>query len=281
MIIVKTKEDLQKVLQHFRDQRNTIGFVPTMGNLHDGHLSLAEYAKQKADHVVVSIFVNPTQFAPDEDFESYPRTFERDCELLNSVNVDVVFAPSVEEVYPKWPNMTKVHVAQLGEHHCGASRPGHFDGVTTVVSKLFNLVRPDIAIFGEKDFQQLAILKRMTADLNFSIKIIGAPIIREDNGLAMSSRNGYLSEQEKEHARHIRKTLIWMKQQIENGEKDFRKLEQTAHKILSSLQFKPDYINIANQETLELAESADEKLVILLASYIGKVRLIDNVKFSH
>lgn len=235
MIVVNSVQTLRRLIQTHRDMGHRIGFVPTMGNLHAGHLSLVETAKKHADIVVVSIFVNPTQFGPNEDFDAYPRTFEQDQALLEQEGADIVFAPEVAEVYPNWPNLTKVQVAELGNNHCGASRPGHFDGVTTVVSKLFNMVRPDCAVFGQKDFQQLAIIKRMTSDLNFDIEIIGAPIVREVNGLAMSSRNGYLSNEQKEHASFIYQTLNWLKQQIDNGERDYRALENAAAQRLAEI----------------------------------------------
>lgn len=280
MIVVNSVKTLRRLIQTHRDMGHRIGFVPTMGNLHAGHLSLVETAKKHADIVVVSIFVNPTQFGPNEDFDAYPRTFERDQALLEQEGADIVFAPEVAEVYPNWPNLTKVQVAELGNNHCGASRPGHFDGVTTVVSKLFNMVRPDCAVFGQKDFQQLAIIRRMTSDLNFDIEIIGAPIVREVNGLAMSSRNGYLSNEQKEHASFIYQTLNWLKQQIDNGERDYRALENAAAQRLAEQDFKPDYVNIARQDNLELAENEDRELVILIAAFMGKVRLIDNVTLS-
>ncbi len=277
MIVVNSVETLRRLIQTHRDMGHRIGFVPTMGNLHAGHLSLVQTAKQNADIVVVSIFVNPTQFGPNEDFDSYPRTFEQDQALLEAEGSDIIFAPEVKEVYPQWPNLTKIQVAELGNNHCGASRPGHFDGVTTVVSKLFNMVRPDCAVFGQKDFQQLAIIRRMTSDLNFDIKIIAAPIVREDNGLAMSSRNGYLSTEQKQQASFIYQTLSWMKQQIDHGERDYRSLEQAGVKRLKEQNFKPDYVHIAHQENLQLAQEDDKELVILIAAFMDKVRLIDNI----
>ena len=280
MIVVNSIQTLQNLLAQHRQMGHKIGFVPTMGNLHQGHLSLVDVAKQHAEIVVVSLFVNPTQFGPNEDFDSYPRTLDNDCQMLESRGTDIVFAPSTEEVYPKWPNITSVNVAELSNHHCGASRPVFFGGICTVVSKLFNMVRPDLAVFGEKDFQQLTIIKRMVVDLNFGIDIIGAPIVREDNGLAMSSRNGYLSDSEKEHASHIYKTLVWAKDHIESGERDFRQLEIKANAKLSELGFTTDYFNITNQDTLQLAEENDTQLVILLGCYMGKVRLIDNIQIK-
>ncbi len=280
MIVVNSVQTLRRLIQTHRDMGHRIGFVPTMGNLHAGHLSLVKTAKQHADIVVVSIFVNPTQFGPNEDFDSYPRTLEQDQALLETEGADIIFAPEVAEVYPNWPNLSKVQVAELGNNHCGASRPGHFDGVTTVVSKLFNMVRPDCAVFGQKDFQQLAIIRRMTSDLNFDIDIIGAPIVRETNGLAMSSRNGYLSTEQKEHAAFIYQTLNWLKQLIDNGERDFRALEDAAKQRLAEQNFKPDYVHIARQDSLEMAQLGDKQLVILIAAFMGKVRLIDNMTIN-
>ncbi|RDX35309.1 pantoate--beta-alanine ligase [Kangiella sp. HD9-110m-PIT-SAG06] len=286
MIIVKTIAELQDALFQQRQQAKTIGFVPTMGNLHHGHLSLVDKAKEVADIVVVSLFVNPTQFGPNEDFDSYPRTFEADCEKLHNHNTDIVFAPSVEEVYPGFaqnktqPNLTKVHVAELGKDHCGAARPGHFDGVTTIVSKLFNMVRPDFAVFGQKDFQQLAIIRRMVQDLNIPVTIIGAPILREENGLAMSSRNGYLSQEQKDQAAGIHRVLTWAKEQLITHKLSFDSVEQSAVEQLTNQGFRVDYFNVSNADTLQVAEVSDKKLVILAAAYLGKVRLIDNVTLT-
>ncbi len=280
MIVINTIAELQIELNAHRQDSKQIGFVPTMGNLHQGHLSLVDVAKEHADIVVVSLFVNPTQFGPGEDFDSYPRTLDQDCKMLEARGTDIVFAPNMEEVYPKWPNITSVNVAELDKLHCGASRPVFFGGICTVVTKLFNMVDPDCAVFGEKDFQQITIIRRMVTDLNFAIEIIGAPIVREANGLAMSSRNGYLSAAEKDHASNLYKTLQWAKSEIETGRRDFRKLEEEANKNLAALGFTPDYFNITNQETLDLAKSDDKKLVILLGCYMGKVRLIDNITLN-
>ena len=286
MIIAKTISELQQALSPSRQTGKSIGFVPTMGNLHQGHLSLVEKAKEVADVVVVSIFVNPTQFGPNEDFDSYPRTFDADCEKLSSQQADIVFAPSVDEVYPGYssnktkPSLTKVHVEQLGKQHCGASRPGHFDGVTTIVSKLFNMVRPDIAVFGQKDFQQITIIRRMVQDLNIPVSIISAPILREENGLAMCSRNGYLSTSEKEQAAAIYRTLTWAKKQLEEHKLSFDEVEQSAVKQLSEQGFRVDYFNVSNADTLQVAETTDKNLVILVAAYLDKVRLIDNIQVT-
>lgn len=286
MITVKTIAELQQALLEHRQTGKTIGFVPTMGNLHQGHLSLVDKAKEMSDVVVVSLFVNPTQFGPNEDFDSYPRTFDADCEKLLNHDTDIVFAPSVEDVYPGFsdnparPNLTSVHVADLGKDHCGASRPGHFDGVTTIVTKLFNMVRPDIAVFGQKDFQQLAIIRRMVQDLNMPVTIIGAPILREANGLAMSSRNGYLSQEQKDHAAGIQRVLQWAKEQLLNHKLSFDQVEQSAVNQLTEQGFRVDYFNIANADTLQVAETSDKNLVILAAAFLGKVRLIDNVTLT-
>lgn len=283
MIIVNTINDLQNILSTKRQQGKSIGFVPTMGNLHQGHLSLVDSAKAQSDCVVVSIFVNPTQFGPNEDFDAYPRTFDDDCVKLEQQGTDIIFAPTVSEVYPDYehnkqqPNLTTVHVAELGNHHCGESRPTHFDGVTTVVSKLFNMVRPDVAVFGQKDFQQLAIIKRMVKDLNIPVTIIGSPIVREKNGLAMSSRNGYLSQTEKDQAAGIQQTLQWAKSQLEQRKLNFDEAETQASEQLNELGLRVDYFNVANAETLQVAEKKDKNVVILAAAFVGKVRLIDNI----
>lgn len=286
MIIVNTINDLQNILNTRRQRGETIGLVPTMGNLHQGHLSLVDNAKTQSDCVVASIFVNPTQFGPNEDFEAYPRTFDDDCSKLKAQGTDIVFAPEIEDVYPDFyqnrhrPNLTTVHVAELGQHHCGESRPTHFDGVTTVVSKLFNMVRPNIAVFGQKDFQQLAIIKRMVRDLNIPVTIIGAPIVREDNGLAMSSRNGYLSQADKDQAAAIQRTLQWAKSQLEQQKLNFDQVETNATQQLNELGLRVDYFNVANAETLQVAENNDKNIVILAAAFLGNVRLIDNVTLA-
>lgn len=255
----------------------TIALVPTMGNLHPGHLSLVEVARQHADVVVVSVFVNPTQFGPNEDFDSYPRTLEADASQLRSSGVELLFAPAVEEIYPLGENRTWVEVDQLGDYLCGADRPGHFRGVSTVVSKLFHIVWPDVAVFGEKDFQQLAILRRMTEELLFPIRIIGAPTHREADGLARSSRNGYLSADQRARAPLLQQHLQNARQAIENGERDYRALEQRMAASLIEQGFAVDYVAIANATTLAPAQPGDQQLVIAAAAHLGKPRLIDNL----
>lgn len=268
-----------RVAQWRRDGR-TVGLVPTMGNLHDGHLSLVQAARQECDAVVVSVFVNPTQFGPGEDFDAYPRTLDADAARLRDANVEVLFAPSVEEMYPLGANRSWVEVDDLGDYLCGADRPGHFRGVTTVVSKLFHIVQPDVAVFGEKDFQQLAILRRMTEELLFPIRIVGAPTAREADGLAMSSRNGYLTEQERALAPRLQHHLRQARQALEDGERDFRALEVRTAEALGKDGFGVDYVTVANARTLVPAAPGDRELVIAAAARLGKPRLIDNLTLT-
>jgi pantoate--beta-alanine ligase len=279
---MRTLHTIAEVRQQVRDWRQaglTIGFVPTMGNLHAGHISLVDEARRHADKIVASIFVNPTQFGPSEDFDSYPRTLDADSEKLAAAGCDLLFAPSVDEMYPE-KNRTWVDVDDLGDHLCGASRPGHFRGVSTVVSKLFNIVLPDIACFGEKDFQQLAIIRRMMQDLFFPVRIIGVATAREANGLAMSSRNGYLSAAQREQAGAIHATLQALKARIEAGERDYPALVQTGTDQLTQAGFAVDYLSINHAGTLAPATSPDSQLLIAVAAKLGTTRLIDNVSLS-
>ena len=279
---MKTVHTIAEVRQQVRDWRQaglTIGFVPTMGNLHAGHISLIDEARRHADRVVASIFVNPTQFGPSEDFDSYPRTLAADSEKLSAAGCDLLFAPSVDEMYPE-KNRTWVDVDDLGDHLCGASRPGHFRGVSTVVSKLFNIVLPDVACFGEKDFQQLAIIRRMAQDLFFPVRIIGVATAREANGLAMSSRNGYLSAAQRVQAGAIHTTLQALKARIEAGERDYPTLVQEGTDQLTQAGFAVDYLSISHAETLAPATSPDSHLLIAVAAKLGATRLIDNVSLS-
>lgn len=255
-----------------------IGLVTTMGNLHPGHLSLVEKAKQESDHVIVTIYVNPLQFSVNEDLDSYPRTLEDDIKSLEALDVDLLFTPSDEFIYPDgMENHTQVEVPSISYLYCGANRKGHFKGVTTIVSKLFNLTRPDVAIFGNKDFQQLTIIQKMVEDLAMPIEIIGMPTFRESTGLAMSSRNRYLNEEEKVKAAKLYKTLQWAEQQLLSGNKDFRTIEKNAEKMLSDYEFNVEYFTICQRNTLAPAKKTDSKLVILCASKFGKPRLIDNI----
>ena len=278
-ILHSVAEVRARVAQWRRDGR-TVGLVPTMGNLHDGHLSLVQAARQECDAVVVSVFVNPTQFGPGEDFDAYPRTLDADADRLRDANVEVLFAPSVEEMYPLGANRSWVEVDELGDYLCGADRPGHFRGVTTVVSKLFHIVQPDVAVFGEKDFQQLAILRRMTEELLFPIRIVGAPTAREADGLAMSSRNGYLTEQERALAPRLQHHLRQARQALEDGERDFRALEARTAEALGKDGFGVDYVTVANARTLVPAAPGDRELVIAAAARLGKPRLIDNLTLT-
>lgn len=278
-ILHSVAEVRARVAQWRRDGR-TVGLVPTMGNLHDGHLSLVQAARQECDAVVVSVFVNPTQFGPGEDFDAYPRTLDADADRLRDANVEVLFAPSVEEMYPLGANRSWVEVDDLGDYLCGADRPGHFRGVTTVVSKLFHIVQPDVAVFGEKDFQQLAILRRMTEELLFPIRIVGAPTAREADGLAMSSRNGYLTEQERALAPRLQHHLRQARQALEDGERDFRALEARTAEALGKDGFGVDYVTVANARTLVPAAPGDRELVIAAAARLGKPRLIDNLTLT-
>ncbi len=278
MKLFEEKSLLQAHIRSLKAQGKTIAFVPTMGNLHQGHLSLVKQAKTMADIVVVSIYVNPLQFGPNEDFDNYPRTLENDQKLLEQEQTDILFLPNTEMIYPRGKEFhTKVEaIPDLTSKLCGASRPGHFLGVTTVVNILFNIVQPDVAVFGQKDYQQLMIIKRMVDDLNMPIAIKGGAILREENGLAMSSRNGYLTTQEKDHASHLRATIIAIQKQIEAGDKNFSQLIQSATKQLTHDKFTVDYFSIVRQSDLEPAKANDKNLLIAAAAWLGKPRLIDN-----
>ena len=258
-----------------------IAFVPTMGNLHEGHLQLIDRALEEADLVVASIFVNPLQFGPGEDFNGYPRTFMADQEKLMSRGCHVLFAPTVDEMYPTTHiSSTVVKVPHLDQLLCGASRPGHFTGVATVVSKLFGIVQPDVAIFGLKDYQQFLVIQQMTHDLCLPVNIIGAPIARAETGLALSSRNGYLSSDELQRAPQLHECLIACRVALETGETDISKLEEQAQCQLESAGFRRDYFKVCRQSNLQPATISDHKLVIVAAAHLGEARLIDNVRFT-
>lgn len=275
-----TVSQVREVVRGWHREGLSVGFVPTMGNLHSGHISLVREALARCDKVVVSVFVNPTQFGPNEDFDRYPRTLDADAAQLVDAGAALLFAPSVEEMYPLGQNQTWVDVDHLGDYLCGASREGHFRGVTTVVSKLFNIVQPDVAVFGEKDFQQLAILRRMCEELLFPVKIVGAPTSREDDGLARSSRNGFLSDSERKLAPQIYANLTALRSDIEQGERDFRALEQRYTDSLNNAGFQVDYLTIANARSLAPAAKNDTNLVVAVAAKLGKTRLIDNVSLA-
>lgn len=280
---MQTVHSVAQVREYVRGWHNkglSVGFVPTMGNLHDGHISLIREARARCDVVVVSIFVNPTQFGPNEDFDRYPRTLDADAAALVEAGTDLLFAPSVEEMYPLGQNQTWVDVDQLGDYLCGASREGHFRGVTTVVSKLLNIVQPDVAVFGEKDFQQLAILRRMCEELLFPVKIVGAATSRETDGLARSSRNGFLSDSERTLAPQLYAHLQQLKADIDAGERDYRALENRISQSLDTAGFSVDYLTIVNTKTLAPAGPQDTDLVAAVAAKLGSTRLIDNISLA-
>ena len=280
MELLHTVAEVRERVRQWRQAGKRVGFVPTMGNLHDGHISLIKEARARCDVVVVSIFVNPTQFGPNEDFDRYPRTLDADAAALVDAGTDLLFAPSVDEMYPLGQNQTWVDVDGLGDHLCGASREGHFRGVTTVVSKLFNIVQPDVAVFGEKDFQQLAIVRRMSEELLFPIKIVGASTSRESDGLARSSRNGFLNESERTLAPQLYKTLQQLKADIEAGESDYQELESRYRDSLEQAGFQVDYLTVANARSLAPASADDSDLVVAVAAKLGNTRLIDNVSLA-
>jgi pantoate--beta-alanine ligase len=272
---------LRDILREHRNKNKKIGFVPTMGNLHDGHLALINQAKETNDIVVCSIFVNALQFGLNEDWDKYPRTYESDCTKLDQVGCDYLFYPEDGEMYPNGlDTQSRVICPTMTDVLCGASRPGHFEGVTTVVSKLFNIVQPDEAIFGIKDYQQLAVIKRMTEDLCLPVKIISAPIHREPDGLAMSSRNSYINKQERPKVKILKEVLELIAKQIKAGNFDFTNLELEAKKRIESEGFKTDYVTVSNSKTLQPAAVDDRQITILGAMYTSSARLIDNISIS-
>ncbi len=272
---------LDKVLSEWCDRGERIALVPTMGNLHAGHLSLVERAKSMAARAVVAVFVNPMQFDRAEDLEAYPRTLTDDQRKLEGLETDLLFAPDFAEIYPHGTdNSTYVDVPGLSNILCGASRPGHFRGVATVVVKLFNLVRPQVAVFGEKDYQQLLLLRRVARDLNLPVEIAGVATQREPDGLAMSSRNSYLTPAERELAPSLYATLNEMADRIREGERDYRGLDMLGAQRLKLLGFRPDYVSICRQQDLAEAEASDGELVMLAAVFLGRTRLIDNIALS-
>jgi len=279
MKTVETLAALRAEIKAAKMAGKRVGFVPTMGNLHEGHMILVDQAHRECDFVVASIFVNPLQFNDIDDLGRYPRTLTADQQHLVDRDCDLLFYPSVDEMYPDGQdNQTKVSVPVVSEGLCGASRPGHFDGVSTVVSKLFNMVMPDAAFFGEKDYQQLAVIRKMTHDLNMALDIVGVTTCREDNGLAMSSRNNYLSEEERAQAGHIWKELNRVIDGLKTGSKNFFDLIQQGKINLIKQGFKPDYLEIRNAQTLKPATESDEQVVVLVAAILGKARLIDNIR---
>ena len=278
-MLVKSIEEMKQIVKKLKKEGKSIGFVPTMGYLHEGHISLMRCSKKDNDITVVSIFVNPIQFGVNEDLDRYPRDLERDLQICKKEGVDYVFHPSVEEMYPEGFS-TYVIVEGLTEGLCGAYRPGHFKGVTTVVNKLFNIVQPDRAYFGEKDYQQLKVIQRMVKDLNMNVQVIGCPIVREPDGLAMSSRNKYLSPEERKAALSLSKALFKAKELFESGETDINKIRKEMEKIiLSHPEVKEvQYIEFVDAETLKPKEKLEKGTVIALAVFVGNTRLIDNIK---
>ncbi len=278
METIKQIDSLRTRIVHWRGAGRRIALVPTMGNLHAGHLDLVRRARERAEHTVVSIFVNPMQFGKGEDYESYPRTLDQDRTHLQSEGVDLVFAPSVQEVYPQGrEKQTRVEVPGISDILCGATRPGHFTGVATVVCKLFNMVQPDLAVFGEKDFQQLLVIRRMSRDLCLPIEIVGAPTVREADGLAMSSRNGYLSEDERRRAPVLRQCLLAAEQALRDGVQSDQ-VERDGLATLEKAGFRPDYLSVRRATDLAPVRAGDTELVILAAANLGRARLIDNIR---
>jgi len=277
MVIAKTIKHVRKIIFAAKQKNKTIGFVPTMGALHYGHLSLVRAARKNCDFVVVSIFINPTQFGPKEDFRKYPRQFNQDKRLLEIEKVDLVFYPSAAEMYLK-DSSTYIKEVYLSEPLCGSTRPGHFRGVCTVVAKLFNIIEPDIAYFGQKDYQQARVVKRMVRDLNFPVKIKIFPTLRERSGLAMSSRNAYLDQKARGDALVLFESLKLAKKLVKEGERDPKKIINKIRKLIISIKnAKIDYVEIVDAQSLRPVDKIKAKVAVVLAVYIGKIRLIDNV----
>ncbi|MDM1756957.1 MULTISPECIES: pantoate--beta-alanine ligase [unclassified Acinetobacter] len=274
-----TIQGLSASLSPARSARKIIGFIPTMGNLHEGHLNLVRAARKLCDVVVVSIFVNPIQFGPNEDFDNYPRTLEHDSHLLAEVGCDIVFAPSVEQMYGKQPRLTNISVSDITNDLCGLQRPGHFDGVAVVVTKLFNIVQPNFAFFGQKDYQQLAVIKQLVQDLSMPIEVIAVPIARAEDGLALSSRNGYLSEQDRATAPTIYATLQAAEKQLHDG-LELDVVLTNIRQTLTEAGFEVDYVE-ARTPTLQKIGQFDQDIVLFVAAKLGKTRLIDNLQVKH
>lgn len=273
--------ELRQYIQHWKNHGQSIAFIPTMGNLHLGHISLIEKGQSLCDHTICSIFVNPMQFGPNEDFNHYPRTLERDIDQLEAIGCDLVYLPAASELYPDGlEKITQIQVTDLTGVFEGAHRPGHFTGVATIVLKLLNIVRPDVSIFGKKDFQQYRVISKMVEDLNLEVDIIGAETTREPSGLATSSRNQYLSDDQKELASLIYRTLRESAASITAGENTFDKLEQRAIERLNQAGFETDYFCVCNVETLEPASPEDRSLVILVTARLGETRLLDNIEID-
>ncbi|ECK5395545.1 pantoate--beta-alanine ligase [Salmonella enterica] len=277
MLIIETLPLLRQHIRRLRQEGKRVALVPTMGNLHDGHMKLVDEAKARADVVIVSIFVNPMQFDRPDDLVRYPRTLQEDCEKLNKRKVDYVFAPAVEEVYPQGlEGQTYVDVPGLSTMLEGASRPGHFRGVSTIVSKLFNLIQPDIACFGEKDFQQLALIRKMVADMSYDIEIVGVPIIRAKDGLALSSRNAYLTAEQRKIAPGLYNVMNSIAEKLIAGNRELQEIIAIAEQELNEKGFRADDIQIRDADTLQELTETSKRAVILAAAWLGQARLIDN-----
>jgi len=280
MNTVKTVRELRAAVARARSEGKRIALVPTMGNLHAGHAALVTKASQRADFVVASIFVNPLQFGPSEDLDKYPRTLAADQEKLLNAGCHLLFAPTVEEMYPDgMDGQTRLHVTGVSEGLCGGSRPGHFDGVATVVCKLFNMVQPDMALYGEKDFQQLAVIRKLVRDLNLPIQIFGEATVRAEDGLALSSRNGYLTEEQRALAPVLQRTLKQLAERIRQGERDFPALLSEGCQQIEAAGLRIDYLEARESAGLRPATAQDHQLVILVAAFLGTTRLIDNLAF--
>ncbi|HBV38619.1 MAG TPA: pantoate--beta-alanine ligase [Erwinia sp.] len=277
MLIIETIPLLRREIRRWRQEGKRIALVPTMGNLHDGHMTLVDEARERADIVVTTIFVNPMQFERPDDLERYPRTLQEDCEKLNRRKVDLVFAPAPGDIYPKGlGEQTFVEVPGLSSLLEGASRPGHFRGVSTIVSKLFNLVQPDVACFGEKDFQQLALIRKMVADMGYDLEIVGVPTVRAKDGLALSSRNGYLTPDERKLAPALSRVMNSMAERLSNGEPHVDEIITDAESALAILGLRADGLAIVDADTLLPLTVESKSAVILMAAWLGKARLIDN-----
>ncbi|MFC1767722.1 pantoate--beta-alanine ligase [Candidatus Margulisiibacteriota bacterium] len=280
MKIVKNIKEMQALSKGAHRKGKAIGLVPTMGFLHEGHLSLVREAERRCDLLVVSIFVNPTQFGPGEDFKKYPRNLKRDIKLLSKYGVDVVFCPTAQQVYPEG-HKTYVEVKDLPEKLCGKSRPGHFRGVTTVVHKLFNAVMPDTAFFGEKDFQQQVIIKKMVKDVDMGVEVVALPTVKEADGLAMSSRNTYLTPRQRNEAAVLYRSLKFAKVLVRSGQTSAKKIKQAMKKMIRTKPLvKIDYVSICDPETFDEVNKIKERTLIALAAFVGRTRLIDNIVVS-
>jgi pantoate--beta-alanine ligase len=281
LLTVTTISDVREHVSRWHEAKQRVVFVPTMGNLHAGHVSLIEAARQHGDKFIASIFVNPMQFGPNEDFAHYPRTPTQDASMLEAAGCDLMFMPDVGEIYPNGADRaTRIEVPGISDILCGEFRPGHFEGVATIVAKLFNIVDPDVAIFGEKDFQQLTVIRRMVADLCLRVQIVGAPTVREADGLAMSSRNQYLDDAQRRLAPTIYRQLTQAVEALRSGARDYARIESAGRAALDGAGFRIDYFSVRDAVTLDPARPDTKRFVVLTAARLGKARLIDNVQYT-